>query len=67
MLISVFDWSNNDISSYGCLIGTKKYLCASFREILMPTYMGRKLLIAELTKQKIGVVATVHLESLNSE
>ena len=33
----------------------------------MPTRMGRTLLIAELTKQKIGVVATVHLESLNSE
>jgi len=33
----------------------------------MPTMMGRTLLIAELTKQKIGVVATVHLESLDSE
>jgi hypothetical protein len=49
VLSNIFDWSDNDISSYGCLIGTKKYLFASFKEIKMTTRMGRTLLIAELT------------------
>lgn len=70
----LFDVSKNDVAPYGCLMLVRRELGAEFSELELETDMGRTLLIAELQPQKTGhpfhwkagVVATVHLESLNT-
>lgn len=66
----MYQISSNDVGPYGVIVLARHSLCASFREISLPTRMGRSLLIAEWApsgneEQRVAV-GTVHLESLNN-
>jgi endonuclease/exonuclease/phosphatase (EEP) superfamily protein YafD len=67
-----YDMSPYPVDPYGVMILAKKSLSPSFREVVLPSEMGRKLLLAELGSNgdcpnwlEKSAVATVHLESLN--
>lgn len=64
---ALYEVSPNEINSYGCLLLARRALRPQFSELELPTQMGRTLLIANLTAQPSTAVATVHLESLDSE
>ena len=64
---ALYSVSPNEIRNYGCLLLVRKDLQPSFTEVAMPTSMGRTLLVAELGARPGTQVATVHLESLDSE
>lgn len=64
---ALYEVSPNVIGSYGCLLLVRKALRPRFAELEMPTRMGRTLLVAELAERPGTAVATVHLESLDSE
>jgi len=67
-LNEVYDISPFDVGAYGCLILTQKDLQAKFTEVPLTTQMGRNLLLARCRARFANlIVATVHLESLNSE
>ena len=62
--------SSNRIRGYGCLLLAKRSLSPQFREVALPTDMGRTLLVADLAIPGVHVrvrVGTVHLESLDNE
>ena len=64
---ALYEVSPNAIGSYGCLLLARRALHPHFIEIDLPTDMGRTLLVAELAARPGMAVATVHLESLDSE
>ena len=58
-----------EIDCYGCLLLVRRTLRPTFKEVKLPTRMGRSLLIAEWRPEPDGApiaVATAHFESLNS-
>lgn len=63
---AVYATSDNEIAGYGILLLVRKALRPSFREVELPTRMGRSALVAALGEGRVGV-ATVHLESLANE
>ena len=61
--------SPNWIDAYGCLLLVRHELRPTFHEHVLPTSMGRTLLVAECRAAEgdaVLAVATVHLESLNN-
>jgi len=65
-LLAHYSVSENEIVSYGCLILVHRSVQpCTFAELPLPTHMGRTLVMAALPDGL--VVATVHLESLDSE
>ena len=64
---ALYEVSPNAIGSYGCLLLARRALRPHIVEIDLPTDMGRTLLVAELAARPGVAVATVHLESLDSE
>jgi len=68
-LTELYDISPFHISCYGCLMLARRDLRAHFVEVpYESTCMGRTLLLADCQGRYPGVlVATTHLESLNSE
>lgn len=62
------DGSGSSVAPYGVLIMTKKILKARYSFYKLPTNMARRLLTAEIIYNgAIVLVATIHLESLNSQ
>ena len=74
VLNQVYAVSQNTIYEYGCMMLVNKSWAPTFEEIALPTRMGRSLLVSQFAHPSLGgdpalvhAVATVHLESLNSE
>jgi endonuclease/exonuclease/phosphatase family metal-dependent hydrolase len=81
VVTALYDVSTNDVGPYGCLMLARSDFGARFREVPIPTKMGRSLLLCDcppmesLAREGTGhsrgrgrpavTVATVHLESLN--
>mmetsp|Transcript_26069 Transcript_26069/g.61801 ORF Transcript_26069/g.61801 Transcript_26069/m.61801 type:complete len:430 (+) Transcript_26069:158-1447(+) len=82
VLAALYDISANDVGAYGCLMLAAADLSPSFREVALPSNMGRSLLLCECpaswsasaasdtahnTQRPPFTIGTVHLESLNHE
>jgi len=67
-LAALYDISPFDVAPYGVMILARRDLQVAFIQEDMPSMMGRTLLVASCQARCPGlIVATVHLESLNSE
>merc|ERR1719152_76254 len=78
VLGSLYVVSPNDVTPYGVLMLVCKAWRPLFREVELPSQMGRSLLVSEFAvracdkgegeaEEAMYAIATVHLESLNSE
>ena len=68
-LCRLYDISSNEVGSYGCLILARRSLNAAFREVALPTRMGRSLLIADWIDEHSGKsvgLGCCHFESLSN-
>ena len=68
-LCRVYNISSNDVGSYGCLILARRSLNSTFKEVVLPTRMGRSLLVADWIDEhsrKSIALGNCHFESLNN-
>ena len=65
-LLQLYDISPFDVGHYGCLVLARRDFQAAFKQVELPTEMGRSLILADATARLDVTFATVHLESLDS-